>query len=144
MSGNVAILGSGFTNDGKCAQNAMNVETQEAGSEPNLDAQSPRRATFSSAIAGTQLASNVQLVSPNDTDRVVIDQSPIAYLGLKRDYDLLPQFACALRSSPNHLVGTQQKRFRNFDAEGLGGFEIYDQLELGGLRDRQVAGFGPS
>src|SRR5262245_11648207 len=38
----------------------------------------------------------------------------------------------------DHLVGASEQRRRHLDAERLGGFEIDDQLELGGLQDGQV------
>src|SRR6516165_1772945 len=37
----------------------------------------------------------------------------------------------------DHLIGGRQQRFRDGEAEGLGGFEIDDELELGRLLDRQ-------
>ena len=40
----------------------------------------------------------------------------------------------------DNLVGTGEQRRWHFQAERLGGFEIDDQLELGGLSDRQVTG----
>jgi hypothetical protein len=39
----------------------------------------------------------------------------------------------------DHLVGRNLQRERNRQAERLGSLEVYDELELGGLRDRQVA-----
>jgi hypothetical protein len=46
------------------------------------------------------------------------------------------------KRSLNHLVGSQQEFFGNRDAERLGGPEVDDQLELGGLLDGQIRGFG--
>jgi len=49
--------------------------------------------------------------------------------------------SCQTRKSPrsfDHLVGALQQRCRHFDAERLGGLEVYDQFELGRLLDRQV------
>jgi hypothetical protein len=43
----------------------------------------------------------------------------------------------------DHLVGAQQNRRRDFDADGLGGLQIDDQLELGWPLDRQVGRYGP-
>src|SRR5688572_9761997 len=45
-------------------------------------------------------------------------------------------------SSLDHLVRPQQQRRRDRQIEGLGGLEIDDQLELGGLLDGQVSGSG--
>ena len=35
----------------------------------------------------------------------------------------------------DHLIGGRQQRFRDGEAEGLGGFEVDDQIELRGLLD---------
>ena len=40
----------------------------------------------------------------------------------------------------DHLVSGGQERFRNVEAEGFGGLEIDDELELARLQDRQVGG----
>ena len=40
----------------------------------------------------------------------------------------------------NHLIRPLQERLRDRQAEGLGSFEVDDQLELGGLLDGEVAG----
>ncbi len=48
----------------------------------------------------------------------------------------------ARRSSLDHLVRPRQQRRRDRQAEGLRGLEVDDQLELGGLLDREVAGLG--
>ena len=42
----------------------------------------------------------------------------------------------------DHLVGPPQHRLRDRQPQRLGGLEIDDQLELGGLLDGQVAGLG--
>jgi hypothetical protein len=41
----------------------------------------------------------------------------------------------------DHLIGSRQQRFRDGEAERLGGFEVDDELELGRLHNRQVGGF---
>src|SRR6516162_6686559 len=38
----------------------------------------------------------------------------------------------------NHLVGAQQERLRDRQAERLGGGQVDDEIELGGLLDRDV------
>jgi len=45
--------------------------------------------------------------------------------------------------SLDHVVGAQQERSREGQAEGLRGLEVDDQLELGGLLDRQIGGLAP-
>jgi hypothetical protein len=40
----------------------------------------------------------------------------------------------------DHLIGAQQEGLGHLEAEHLGGGEIEDQVELGRLLDRQVAG----
>ena len=42
--------------------------------------------------------------------------------------------------SLNHLIRPLQKRWRDRQADGLGGLEVDDQFELGGLFDRKIAG----
>src|SRR5262249_51440311 len=44
----------------------------------------------------------------------------------------------------DQLVDAQQERFRNREAERLGGRKIENQIELGRLLDRNVAGLGPA
>src|ERR1700686_2600634 len=44
-------------------------------------------------------------------------------------------------ASLDHLVGGRQQRFRDGEAEGLGGLEVDDQFELGGLLHRQIGSF---
>src|SRR5580704_14499229 len=41
----------------------------------------------------------------------------------------------------DHLIRPLQERRRDREAEGLGGLEVDDELELGGLLDGKVAGF---
>jgi hypothetical protein len=43
----------------------------------------------------------------------------------------------------NHLVHLKQERRRNYEAKGLGGLEVDDQLELGRLFHEQVQRPGP-
>src|SRR6266536_794345 len=59
--------------------------------------------------------------------------------------------ACAMAPDPpipestalfDHLIGPPEQRRRDRKAEGLGGFEVDDQLELRGLLDRQVTRLG--
>ena len=42
----------------------------------------------------------------------------------------------------DHLVGVCHERRRKFEAERLGGREIYDEIKLGRLLNRDVARFG--
>src|SRR5262245_52582459 len=51
---------------------------------------------------------------------------------------------CTIRRSPlvNNPIGALQDRWRDRQSDRLRGPEIDDQLELGGLLDREVAGFG--
>ena len=44
--------------------------------------------------------------------------------------------------SLNHLISGGQQRFRDGEAEGFGGLEVDDELELGRLHDRQVGRLG--
>src|SRR5262249_23556388 len=44
--------------------------------------------------------------------------------------------------SLNYLIRPRQQRRRDGQAEGLGGLEVDDQLELGGLLDGEVGGLG--
>src|SRR3974377_1000931 len=46
--------------------------------------------------------------------------------------------------SLDYLVGAQQERFRDREAEGLGGGQIDDELEFGRLLDRDVGGLRPT
>ena len=39
----------------------------------------------------------------------------------------------------DHVVSAGKERWRHFEAEGLGGFEIYEQLNSRGLLDRQTS-----
>src|SRR5262245_42171914 len=54
--------------------------------------------------------------------------------------------SCTLQSllrSPDDLVGSNQERLRDCQAQRLGGLEVDHQLELRRLFDREVGGFGP-
>src|SRR3989442_437360 len=42
----------------------------------------------------------------------------------------------------NDLIRPHQERLRNRQAEGLGGLEVDDQIELRGLFDRKIGGLG--
>ena len=46
--------------------------------------------------------------------------------------------------SLDHLVGAQQERFGNREAERLGGGQIDDEIEFGRLLDRNVARLRPA
>src|SRR5262249_45093150 len=46
---------------------------------------------------------------------------------------------CSRTPLLDHLRGAQQKRFRNRQADGLGGAKIDDEIELGWLLDRDVS-----
>jgi hypothetical protein len=41
-----------------------------------------------------------------------------------------------------HIVGTQEERWRNRQADGVCGLQVHDQLELGGLLDWQIGWLG--
>src|SRR5215472_1506448 len=43
----------------------------------------------------------------------------------------------------DHLIRPQEERLRDRQSEGLGGLEVDDELELGGLLYREVAGLRP-
>src|SRR5580700_10932128 len=45
-------------------------------------------------------------------------------------------------ASFDHLVGKGEKCRRNSEAQGLGGFEVDDEIELGWLLHRYIAGLG--
>src|SRR5262245_66283456 len=51
---------------------------------------------------------------------------------------LSQQHSCSF----DHLVGEQQKRFRNRETERLGRLEVDDKLEFRGLLDREVGRLG--
>ena len=66
---------------------------------------------------------------PNWTERPESDRRAMA---------VLSQPAEALL---DHFVGCGQQRFRDGEAERLGGLEVDDKLELGRLLDRQIRWF---
>ena len=43
----------------------------------------------------------------------------------------------------DHLIGAREKRRRDFEAERLGGLEVYDEFEARGLLDWDVAWTDP-
>jgi hypothetical protein len=45
-------------------------------------------------------------------------------------------------SSFDHLVGAGEQRDGESEAQCLGGLEVDDELDLNGLLERQVSGFG--
>jgi hypothetical protein len=47
-------------------------------------------------------------------------------------------------ASIDHLIGASNQRRWYFEAERPGGLQINDQLEFGGLIERDVARFGPA
>src|SRR5215831_5908739 len=47
-------------------------------------------------------------------------------------------------TSLDHLVGEQQERLRDRQAERLGGGQVDDEIELGGLLDRDVTRLRPA
>ena len=47
-----------------------------------------------------------------------------------------------LTSSPDHLIGLQEDGRGNRQTKGLGGLQVDDQLELGGLLHGEVGRFG--
>src|SRR5262245_9897113 len=49
-----------------------------------------------------------------------------------------------LASSFDHLVGTQQERFRDRQTKRLGGGQVDDEIELGGLLDRDITRLRPA
>jgi len=64
--------------------------------------------------------------------------------GSLADEDYIPELTASVEHGLlNHLVVPQQRRLRDRQAEGFGGFEVDDQIELRGLLDRDVCRFGP-
>ena len=51
--------------------------------------------------------------------------------------------ASGIAPSLDHLIRPQQQRRRDRQAEGLGGLEVDDQLELRGLLDREARRASP-
>src|SRR5205823_11272200 len=58
------------------------------------------------------------------------------------DSHRLDRTSLRLAHSLDHLVGAGEHRGGEVQAERLGGFQIDDQLVLGGLLNRQVGGLG--
>src|SRR5205809_3475308 len=50
--------------------------------------------------------------------------------------------ASSATRSFDHLVGAGEQRWRNFEAERPGRLQVDDELEFGGLQDREVCGLG--
>ena len=46
-------------------------------------------------------------------------------------------------ASFNHLVGAREQRRWHVEAERLGGFEVYDEIEFGRLHDGRSEGLAP-
>src|ERR1700747_501913 len=66
------------------------------------------------------------------------------YSLLGPDFHRLDRTSLRLAHSFDHLVGTQQYRGRNCDADRSRSPEIHDKFECGWLFDRQVGGLGAS
>src|SRR6516165_7548990 len=66
------------------------------------------------------------------------------YSLLGPDFHRLDRTSLRLAHSFDHLVGQREQRWRNFQPERPGSLEIDDELELGRLHHRQLAGlFAP-
>src|SRR6266849_9376904 len=67
----------------------------------------------------------------------ISSECPVCGLRANFRFGRKPPVLCLL----NHLIGAQQQRLRDREAEGLGDLEVDHQLELGRLFDRQVTWF---
>src|SRR5260370_24565945 len=83
-----------------------------------------------------------QLEARPEHVQVVVVVFDVEHFGHVSDSVLLT--AALITSSLDHLVGAQQYRRWNCDADRFGGLEIYDKLKFGLLFDPQIAKLGAS
>src|SRR6266849_9947573 len=90
-------------------------------------------------MAGLHVPLSTLRVVPHDTPRMTRGQCGLLRLHCQ---GLSPFTPCRSPGALlNHLIGAQQQRLRDREAEGLGDLEVDHQLELGRLFDRQVTWF---